>query len=41
MVKIWLDDMRPAPEGYLWVKNVETAIYEIARYNHWTMVGGA
>lgn len=33
MVKIWLDDMRPAPKGYLWVKNVEDAIYEITRCN--------
>ena len=25
--------MRPAPEGYVWVKTVESAIYEIIRYN--------
>lgn len=22
---MWLDDLRPAPEGYVWVKNVFTA----------------
>ena len=32
-MKLWLDDVRPAPEGYLWVKTVESAISEIARYN--------
>lgn len=25
MIKVWLDDIRPAPEGYIWVKNVCTA----------------
>ncbi len=24
-VKLWLDDVRPAPEGWTWVKNVEQA----------------
>lgn len=28
-MKIWLDDKRPAPDGYIWVKTVEEAIYEI------------
>lgn len=31
-MKIWVDDVRPAPEGYVWVKSVEEAkrkiIYE-------------
>ena len=31
-MKIWVDDVRPAPEGYIWVKSVEEAkrkiIYE-------------
>jgi hypothetical protein len=31
-MKIWLDDCRPAPEGYLWVKTVSDAIYEIKRH---------
>ena len=24
-MKLWIDDVRPAPEGYLWVKTVNTA----------------
>ncbi len=32
-MKLWMDDLRPAPEGYLWVKDVDSAIYEITRYN--------
>ena len=28
-MKLWMDDIRPAPEGYVWVKTVESAIYEI------------
>lgn len=31
-MKIWMDDTREAPEGYLWVKDVDTAISEIMRY---------
>lgn len=30
-MKIWMDDIREAPEGYLWVKDVDTAISEIIR----------
>jgi hypothetical protein len=26
-MKLWLDDIRPAPEGWTWVKRVEDAIY--------------
>lgn len=26
MMKIWLDDMRPAPEGWWWVKEAETLL---------------
>ena len=25
-MKLWLDDMRPAPEGYVWAKSVNEAI---------------
>ena len=32
-MKIWLDDCRPAPEGYVWVKTVDEAIFEIERRN--------
>ena len=28
-MKLWIDDVRPAPEGYVWVKTVEDAIIEI------------
>ena len=28
-MKIWVDDVRPAPEGYVWCKNVNEAIAEI------------
>lgn len=32
MNKIWLDDMRPAPEGYHWVKNYDEAIAAWNKY---------
>lgn len=25
-MKLWIDDVRPAPEGYVWVKSVNEAI---------------
>lgn len=28
-MKLWLDDLRPAPEGYQWVKSVNEAISTI------------
>lgn len=28
-MKFWLDDMRPAPEGYAWIKDVYSAKREI------------
>ena len=34
-MKLWIDDVRPAPEGYVWIKSVNKAkkfIYE-AEYN--------
>lgn len=31
-MKLWIDDVRPAPKGYIWVKSVGEAIYEIKRY---------
>ena len=24
-MKLWIDDVRPAPEGYVWCKSVEEA----------------
>lgn len=26
-VKVWIDDVRPAPEGYKWIKSVNEAIH--------------
>ena len=28
-MKLWIDDLRPAPEGYVWCKSVNEAIIEI------------
>ena len=33
-MKLWIDDVRPAPEGYVWCKSVYTAITEITRHTH-------
>ena len=30
-MKLWIDDVRPAPEGYVWCKSVEEAKLEILR----------
>ena len=29
-MKIWIDDIRPAPDGYIWCKNIESAISKIS-----------
>ena len=26
MMNLWIDDVRPAPEGYIWIKTVSAAI---------------
>ena len=31
-MKLWIDDCRPAPEGYLWVKSVKEAKREIIKF---------
>ena len=31
-VKIWVDDVRPAPDGYVWCKSVNAAIDKINLY---------
>ena len=28
-MKLWIDDVRPAPEGYVWAKSVNEAKYHI------------
>ena len=32
-MKLWIDDIRPAPEGYEWCKSVGDAKYCIKRKN--------
>ena len=31
-MKLWIDDVRPAPEGYIWLKSVNDAIRYIEIY---------
>ena len=31
-MKLWIDDVRPAPEGYMWLKSVNEAIRYIEIY---------
>ncbi len=31
-MKLWIDDVRPAPEGYVWCKSVNQAILRIQTY---------
>ena len=30
-MKLWIDDVQPAPEGYVWVKSVNEAIIKILK----------
>ncbi len=30
-MKLWIDDLRPAPEGWLWAKNSKDAITVLSR----------
>ncbi len=30
-MKIWVDDLRPVPEGYEWAKSVNQAIYLVEK----------
>ena len=37
-MKLWIDDVRPAPEGYVWCKSVaeaKTAIIESEQFSVW------
>ena len=36
-MKIWVDDVRPAPEGYYWCKSVNETKEVIRRYMQWNM----
>jgi hypothetical protein len=31
-MKLWIDDVRPAPEGYIWAKSVLNAQWHIMNY---------
>ena len=33
-MKIWVDDVRPAPEGYVWCKSVNKAKSEIVKFEN-------
>lgn len=33
-MKLWLDDVRPAPEGYIWCKSVNDTKQEISNIEH-------
>lgn len=33
-MKLWIDDLRPAPGGYIWVKSVKAAKTAIWQYEH-------
>ena len=33
-MKLWIDDLRPAPSGYIWVKSVKAAKTAIWQYEH-------
>ena len=32
MINIWLDDIRPAPKGFIWVKTVNELINLVSKY---------
>lgn len=34
-MKLWVDDIRPAPKGYVWCKSVEEAKKMIEIYGSW------
>ena len=34
MMKLWIDDIRPAPDGFIWCKSVNQAKAAINAYEH-------
>ena len=34
MMKLWIDDIRPAPDGFIWCKSVNQAKAVINAYEH-------
>lgn len=37
-MKLWLDDIRPAPAGYVWVKSTREAIDQLQDWTHYNGV---
>ena len=37
-MKLWIDDVRPAPDGYVWAKSVEEAKLEILRAEQYQLM---
>lgn len=33
-MRLWIDDVRPAPKGYIWCRSVNDAKYYINRYSN-------
>lgn len=33
-MKLWIDDVRPAPEGYVWIKSVRLGKWAIEKYEY-------
>lgn len=40
-MKLWIDDVRPAPDGYVWVKSVNEAKDKICRIEIWHRVNNS
>lgn len=38
-MKLWIDDVRPAPKGYVWCKSVNDAKRKIGYYENWLTFG--
>ena len=36
-MKIWVDDIRPAPAGYVWLRSVNDAKYYISTWEYYTL----
>ena len=34
MMKLWIDDIRPAPDGFIWCKSINQAKTAITAYEH-------
>lgn len=34
-MKLWIDDIRPAPKGYVWLRSTNKAIEYIRKYSDW------